>query len=110
MKPWTIEVKNKKTFKGDGGWYVGRPTALGNPFEIGKDGNRREVIEKYRQWLSDGMSGDNPCMRAFMNLYDEVARTGELVLVCWCAPQECHADVIKDFLMETWDQLNEESQ
>lgn len=28
--------------------YVGRGTKWGNPFEIGKDGTRLEVIEKYR--------------------------------------------------------------
>ncbi len=27
--------------------YIGRPGKWGNPFEIGKDGNRAEVIEKY---------------------------------------------------------------
>ena len=28
--------------------YVGRPTALGNPFAIGRDGSRAEVIQLYR--------------------------------------------------------------
>ena len=31
--------------------YVGRPTPLGNPFVIGVDGTRAEVIEKYRTWI-----------------------------------------------------------
>ena len=27
--------------------YIGRPSKYGNPFEIGKDGNRTEVIKKF---------------------------------------------------------------
>lgn len=28
--------------------YIGRPSKWGNPFKIGKDGTRQEVIKKYR--------------------------------------------------------------
>jgi uncharacterized protein DUF4326 len=28
--------------------YIGRPSKLGNPFVIGRDGSRKHVIEKYR--------------------------------------------------------------
>jgi hypothetical protein len=31
--------------------YVGRPSKFGNPFVIGKDGTRQEVVNKYREWL-----------------------------------------------------------
>ena len=33
--------------------YVGRPTKWGNPYVIGKDGTRAEVIEKYRAFLTE---------------------------------------------------------
>jgi hypothetical protein len=63
-----------------GSVYVGRPTKWGNPFEIGRDGTRSDVVAKYREWI---------------------AKRPELVgelrgkdLVCWCAPQACHADVL----------------
>jgi hypothetical protein len=29
--------------------YVGRPSALGNPFVVERDGSRQEVIAKYRR-------------------------------------------------------------
>ena len=109
MRPWNIRVKNKKTHTGDG-VYVGRPTPLGNPFRIGLDGSRKEVIEKYRQWLLKALDGDNPPTRMFANLFDEVSKTGELTLICWCAPRECHADIIKELLMEAWKQLNYEEE
>lgn len=31
--------------------YIGRPSKWGNPFAIGKDGTREEVVEKYRIYL-----------------------------------------------------------
>ncbi len=36
-----------------GAIYIGRGSKWGNPFVIGKDGTRAEVIEKYGQWLAD---------------------------------------------------------
>jgi hypothetical protein len=51
-----IRIENKKTYRGEG-IYVGRETpgapgnVLGNPFRIGRDGTREEVVEKYRRWL-----------------------------------------------------------
>ncbi|MDM7953264.1 MAG: DUF4326 domain-containing protein [Cyanobium sp. CZS 25K] len=31
--------------------YVGRPSPLGNPFQLGRDGSRAQVIASYRRWL-----------------------------------------------------------
>ena len=31
--------------------YVGRPSKWGNPFVIGRDGARDEVVAKYRAWI-----------------------------------------------------------
>ena len=44
-----ITVANKRV--GAIGEYIGRPSPLGNPFAIGRDGTRDEVIAKYREWL-----------------------------------------------------------
>lgn len=64
--------------------YVGRPTKWGNPFVIGEHGTREEVIEKYQHWL-----GQRPeLIRAARH---ELAGRH---LVCWCAPEPCHADVL----------------
>ena len=32
--------------------YIGRPSKWGNPFTIGRDGTRAEVIEKYARYLA----------------------------------------------------------
>jgi Domain of unknown function (DUF4326) len=31
--------------------YIGRPSKWVDPFKIGKDGSREEVIQKYRHWI-----------------------------------------------------------
>jgi hypothetical protein len=55
-----------------------------NPFQIGKDGTREEVIEKYERYLLE----ERP---------DLVERLPELtgkILACWCSPGPCHGDVL----------------
>ena len=61
--------------------YVGRPSKWGNPFKIGRDGSREEVIVKYRTWLLEDHQ------LPFKQLKGKD-------LVCWCAPLPCHADVL----------------
>ena len=105
-----IRIENKKDYRGSGE-YIGRPSVLGNPYKIGLDGNREQVIEKYRSWLRSqyrkgrehkqaGMIDSRPAL-----IYDELLRLvelskqGDLVLICWCHPQRCHGDVIRDAII-----------
>lgn len=57
----------------------------GNPFKIGKDGTREEVIIKYRKWLLS-----NP------ELLKQLPELCGKTLGCWCKPLPCHGDVIKE--------------
>lgn len=66
--------------------YVGRPSKFGNPFVIGRDGNRTQVIEKYRRWLAD-----QPDLVA--SIKRDLAGKQ---LACWCAPLACHADILAE--------------
>ena len=76
--------------------YVGRPSPLGNPFEIGPDGGRAEVIQKYATWLEGRLRDrDAVVLTALMSI-----RPGQS-LVCHCAPKRCHAEVIAQVLNRT---------
>jgi hypothetical protein len=66
-----------------GAVYIGRPSKWGNPFVIGRDGTRHEVVAKYRAYLLA-----NPRLLAAL---PELAGKD---LVCWCAPEACHGDVL----------------
>lgn len=76
---------------------VMRPTPLGNPFVIGRDGNRDEVVAKYRRWLHANLR--TPEVRLALHDLLTAARQGPLELVCCCAPKACHADVIRRCLL-----------
>ena len=63
--------------------YIGRPSIWGNPFVIGKDGSREEVIDKYEDYI---MYNDE----LMSNLHTLRGKA----LVCYCKPQACHGDVL----------------
>ena len=60
-----------------------RPGQWGNPFRIGRDGTREEVISKYEIYIMN-----TPL----------ISRLPELIgktLGCWCKPKACHGDILK---------------
>jgi hypothetical protein len=63
--------------------YIGRPSKWGNPFQIGRNGTREQVIERYERWLET-----QPELLAAL---PELAGK---TLGCWCAPRSCHGDVL----------------
>lgn len=63
--------------------YIGRPTRWGNPFVIGRDGDRSEVVRRYAQWL-----------HSQPQLLAALPQLRGRRLVCWCAPAHCHGDVL----------------
>ena len=86
---------------GKSGEYIGRGSPLGNPFVIGKDGSREQVIAKYRVWLNEQIMRKNPVV------LDELNRLGNkaidekgLALQCFCYPKPCHGEVIKEKLVK----------
>lgn len=99
-----IRVMNKRTYKG-GGYYIGRPSALGNPFShiehsLAKKhvATRDEAVEKYREWLAEALKSNRSVKREFDALVTAYKDFGELVLVCWCVPEKCHGEIIKEFI------------
>lgn len=67
--------------------YIGRPSKWGNPFTIGVDGNREEVIEKYKQWIEHQQ-----------HLMDALPELKDKTLGCWCSPKSCHGDVLIELI------------
>lgn len=94
-----IHVVNKKDWKNDGtGVYIGRPSVLSNPYRIGPDGNRFEVIEKYKNRLRR-LSKTGPVWSEIRSLKQQYKEKGELTLVCFCKPLPCHGDVLKEAIL-----------
>lgn len=64
--------------------YIGRGSKWGNPYIIGRDGTREEVIVKYRNYI---------IMRR-KDLLNDLEELKGKRLGCWCAPKVCHGDVL----------------
>lgn len=62
-----------------GAIYVGRPSKWGNPFIVGKHGKRVECCDLFEQNILPDL---------------DVRELKGKDLVCYCAPQRCHADAI----------------
>ena len=68
--------------------YIGRGSKWGNPFVIGEDGTRAEVVMKYRQLLWAGIENGSVTR-------EELAELHNKDLVCFCAPKPCHGHVLE---------------
>ena len=71
---------------------IGRPFALGNPFHIGKDGDRLTVIAKFEAYARDNLN--------ILNIIEDIPEG--TMLGCYCKPQACHGDVI----IKIWKELH----
>jgi hypothetical protein len=78
--------------------YIGRPSALGNPFPVNAGRTREEAVAEFEIYLQQQMEAGN---EAILN---ELERIGAMVLddsgepvclQCFCAPKACHGDVIR---------------
>ena len=66
--------------------YIGRPSMWGNPFKIGIDGSRQEVIQKYKEMI---------IVNAELIKQIPLELKGK-TLGCWCKPYPCHGDVLAE--------------
>jgi len=89
--------------------YVGRPTALGNPFTHIKNKKtlakfivvtRDEAIAKYKEYAKESYISNTKFKKeldALVNLY----KNGQNIhLLCWCSPADCHARILKEMIIE----------
>jgi hypothetical protein len=59
-----------------------------NPFVIGPDGSREEVLKKYEEWILTQSELIN-------NLSELEGKT----LGCWCYPLKCHGDILVKLIL-----------
>ena len=81
MKLPSPKVVNKRKENYD--IYIGRGSIWGNPFEIGKDGNREECIRLYANWIMKQPQ-----------LISKLRFLAGKRLGCYCKPKDCHGDVL----------------
>lgn len=64
---------------------------LGNPFVVGADGSRHEVIDKFRVYFYQRLEDDPSFLAAVTALRGRK-------LGCFCKPMDCHLDVVAEWL------------
>ena len=69
--------------------YIGRGSIWGNPFVIGIDGDREEVIKKYREYI----------MRS-PDLLAALPKLKGKTLGCFCKPKSCHGGILVSLIEE----------
>ena len=67
--------------------YIGRGSKWGNPFRIGIDGTREDVIKQYRDWI-----------QTQPHLLNSLEELRGKTLGCFCSPQACHGDILVELL------------
>lgn len=63
--------------------YIGRGSKWGNPYKIGEDGTREQVIEKYSRWILTQPE-----------LMESLPEIKGKTLGCYCTPLACHGEVL----------------
>ena len=63
---------------------IDRNSQWGNPYELGKDGNRETVCDSHIYYFKKKLS-----------LHQQLMDIKGKVLGCWCYPEKCHGDYLK---------------
>lgn len=99
-----MQVINLKTSSVTKYTYAGRPGPLGNPFVMGRDGDRDAVCDKHEAMLRDAAADKpNTTRAARLALRAVWALPADAVLACYCAPLRCHCDTIA----KIWKEMHE---
>ncbi len=64
---------------------------FGNPYKIGVDGTREEVLSKYKDYFVNRTRTDREFYESIMDLKGK--RLG-----CFCKPEACHGDIIAKYI------------
>lgn len=64
-----------------------------NPYIIGKDGTREEVIRKYEIYIRNRIKKESFYKQELLKLKDKN-------LGCWCAPEPCHGNILLKLIGE----------
>ena len=98
--------KSKHTPTSDD-FYIGRGSCMGNPYHskeskhsqaLYKVDSVEEAISKYGEHLDSELLSDNRSICDFMKtLVERELNDKKTNLVCYCAPDKCHGDIIKKY-------------
>ncbi len=100
-----ISVINLKFYHPSNMIYIGRynkyanlnKSILANPFKITDTLTREESIAKYKNWLLRNIEAKT-AVYDYLKKIQKASQSRDILLGCWCKPEACHGDVIKEIL------------
>ena len=106
-----IIVYNRKiedhSDKGENNYPAYRPSILSNPYTHIKDKktlamfvvkSRDEAIDRYDGYFDRMYRGNAPFKFLIDEIYQKYKNGEDIYLECYCKPERCHCDVIKEKL------------
>lgn len=76
----------------DGKRYPKEDSIFCNPYKVGRDGNREEVLNKYLEYLKIKIKD--------INFVTQLKKLKNKNLGCWCKPDDCHGDILLKLISE----------
>lgn len=73
---------------------------LGNPFPMHQEQQRDSCIAKHKNWLWNNWEKSTKIRTAIMSIINREKKGEMTYLVCFCAPKKCHADNIKELVLQ----------
>ena len=98
-----ITIKNLMKEKPSEEWdvRVDRQSILGNPFSMNHNERLRDVVcDNYAVYFISEYKKNIIFADEINRLIDLYRVHGRLNLFCFCAPKRCHAETIRDFILE----------
>jgi len=100
-------TKEDHTDKGLSNYPAYRGSILGNPYTHIKDKQtkalfivktRDEAIDRYEAYFDRMYKGNAPFKYIIDEIYEKYKNGEDVYLECYCKPERCHCDVIKEKL------------
>jgi hypothetical protein len=67
--------------------YPKKSSPFANPFKLKKDGDREEIIQKYKKHIIKKLDQDISLQKLLVSMENKN-------LGCWCHPEPCHGDIL----------------
>ena len=77
--------------------FPSRQSNFANPFKLGKDGTREEIINKYKVYITNKLDNDKFLRQELINMKGKK-------LGCWCYPAPCHGNVLLDLIVHYYEE------
>lgn len=102
-----VHIKDSLKTPGYKSLYIGRGQTrdnrmenayLGNPFKLNPNETRGSTLQKFKQWAWKEYNTNKTYKDKLDTIAERIINGENIELVCFCKPNPCHGDILKDFI------------